>query len=132
MSPAPDPDPARCAIEASAGHATLVLSGDWTVTRGAPRSAAVLEQLRAQAAREIGFDCSALGSWDSLLVTLRTGRTSEELAQKPIVSPGAQAASQGMAWRAASVMSRRRSRGPRAAARRRTSKGSISPPSRAR
>ena len=70
MSPAPDPDPARCAIEASAGHATLVLSGDWTVTRGAPRSAAVLEQLRAQAAREIGFDCSALGSWDSLLVTL--------------------------------------------------------------
>ncbi|MBP6381380.1 MAG: ABC transporter permease [Pseudomonadales bacterium] len=73
MSPAPDPDPARCAIEASAGHATLVLSGDWTVTRGAPRSAAVLEQLRAQAAREIGFDCSALGSWDSLLVTLLLG-----------------------------------------------------------
>jgi phospholipid/cholesterol/gamma-HCH transport system permease protein len=73
VSPAPDPDPARCAIEASAGHATLVLSGDWTVTRGAPRSAAVLEQLRAQAAREIGFDCSALGSWDSLLVTLLLG-----------------------------------------------------------
>ena len=75
MSPAPaaDTNPARCAIEARAGGATLVLSGDWTVARGAPRAADVLPQLRAQAAREIRFDCNALGSWDSLLVTLLLG-----------------------------------------------------------
>ena len=50
-----------------------MLSGDWTVARGAPRAADVLPQLRAQAARELGFDCNALGSWDSLLVTLLLG-----------------------------------------------------------
>ena len=75
MSPAPaaDPNPARCAIEARAGGVTLVLSGDWTVARGAPRAADVVPELRAQAARELGFDCDALGSWDSLLVTLLLG-----------------------------------------------------------
>jgi phospholipid/cholesterol/gamma-HCH transport system permease protein len=75
VSPAPaaDPNPARCAIEARAGVVMLVLSGDWTVARGAPRATDVVPQLRAHAAREVGFDCDALGSWDSLLVTLLLG-----------------------------------------------------------
>jgi len=80
LSPAPaaEPNPARCAVEAQAGGETLlVLSGDWTVARGAPRAAELLPALRAQAPRGLRFDCSGLGSWDSLLVTLLLGIDAE-------------------------------------------------------
>jgi phospholipid/cholesterol/gamma-HCH transport system permease protein len=64
---------ARCELEARGGALTLVVAGDWVVARGAPRAADIAPRLRAQPASVLRFDCSALGQWDSLLVTALLG-----------------------------------------------------------
>jgi len=67
------PSAARCVVEARAGVLTIVLTGDWLVTGGAPRAAEIVSRLREHAAQSVRFDCSALGAWDSLLVTALLG-----------------------------------------------------------
>ncbi len=70
MSAAAAPRAASCTLERRGERVVLVLAGDWLLARGGPSAAGELHDVTASGARELGFDCTALGDWDSLLVTL--------------------------------------------------------------
>lgn len=61
---------ASCMLARRDDHVTVILAGDWRLARGGPDAAVVLGHLRGCGAHSAGFDCSGLGEWDSLLVTL--------------------------------------------------------------
>lgn len=62
------PVPAASVRSAPDGGLVLALSGDWTLAAPAPERAATLAALES-ARGSLGFDCAALGRWDSRLVT---------------------------------------------------------------
>ena len=63
----------RFAVEARTAGAALVFSGDWCIDTGAPSLVAIGQALRADAARSLVCDCSALGDWDSMFVVALRG-----------------------------------------------------------
>jgi phospholipid/cholesterol/gamma-HCH transport system permease protein len=56
------------AIETRGAGTVLVFSGDWRIGSAVPCAAEIAEAIRVRVPRTLGFDCSALGDWDSLFV----------------------------------------------------------------